>query len=114
MVAFIDEETKKEECDTTTTKTGNQRASSVYERRNCLKKLLYRDKIKEIPNISEFKKQISSIDELRNISAHAFTSDYTEKNIATEIQKTIKLLKTLYTKRFSKRSAIEKLSEVFS
>ena len=114
MVAFIDEEIKHDECDTTTNQKGNKRTSSVYERRNCLKKMLYRNKIKGLPNIDEFTKKLSNIDKLRNISAHAFTSDITEKNIATEIQKSIKFLKSLYEKRLSRRSTVEKLSEIFS
>lgn len=116
MVAFLDEELSPSGCDTTEdNRTGKMRKANTYERRNCLKKSLKNcDKVKKIPDCHSFSKYLKNIDKLRNISAHAFTSDKTDKNLATEIEKTIRFLEETYKKRLSKKSTVDRLKEAFS
>jgi hypothetical protein len=104
MTAFIDEECKDDACI----------QKKIYDRRNCLKKLFYRKKLSCIPEKQSFYKSLSSIDKLRNISAHAFTSDDTDKNIAKTLMQTYDVLQEIYCKRYSSLSNTQKLQNLFS
>ena len=110
MTAFLDEEIDEERCKKIKTRSGKRRTATTYERRNCLKKL----KTKKIPHASAFDKILQNIDKLRNISAHAFTSDKTSKKIPNEIEKAIEELKKIYARRYSGKSGIERLKAGFS
>lgn len=113
MVAFLDEEISPSKCNTKE-KFGKKKEASIYERRNCLKKSLKNCKyIKKIVDCKSFSEYLRNIDRLRNISAHAFTSDNTHKNFSNEIKKSIEFLENYYPKRLSLKSNAEKLKNIF-
>ncbi len=114
MTAFLDEELNMTQCNTMTNKKGKKYKANTYQRRNCLKKSL-KDchKIKQLIECETFSEQLRNIDELRNMSAHAFTSDKTEKNFSKEIRETIDFLEGYYTRRLSTKSDIDKLKNAF-
>ena len=114
MTAFLDEEISPSVCDTKVGKNGKKYKANIYERRNYLKKLLRNcNKIKQLIDCETFSKQLRNIDKLRNISAHAFTSDNTEKDFTKEIRKTIDFLEAYYPKRLSKKDNIDRLKNAF-
>jgi len=115
MTAFLDEEISPSECNKILDKRrGKMRKANTYERRNCLKKSLKQcNKVKQIIDCNTFSKHLRNIDKLRNISAHAFTSDNTYKNFSSEIRKTIDFLENYYPNRLSQKNSIDKLKSIF-
>jgi len=96
MVAFLDEKLSLPGCNSFKTKKGELKKTNTYQRRNCLKKKLSCKKQKStIINCKKFKKILEEVDILRNISAHAFTSDRHEKDLEYELRKYIKELKPI-------------------
>jgi len=112
MVAFLDEEIKNSECNKTTNKKNEIVDANIYQRRNCLKKSLKKN-FSLIPNGKEFSKLLFKIDKLRNISAHAFTSDNTNIDINKEIIKAVKFLQKIYAQRLSNKSSVDRLRDAF-
>ncbi len=113
MVAFLDEELNAQECNYYTNKQGKKVKADTYKRRNCLKKKLKDCSNIKIPDCQRFSDMLKNIDELRNISAHAFANSSTSQNLTGQIEKTIESLEEIYPKRYSRKSGIEKLEAVF-
>jgi len=96
MVAFLDEKISDKECETYKRKSdGKTVKANTYKRRNCLKLKLRCKSATNIINCKEFSRILRKVDELRNISAHAFTSDTHSKDIEEEIKKYIKELRPI-------------------
>lgn len=115
MVAFLDEELKIEACTWKENRRGKRYRADTYDRRNCLKKQMKNcSKLKEILDCETFSKKLREVDKLRNISAHAFTSDKTEKDIGTIIASTLDYLKKHYPKRISGKKGVDRLQSAFS
>jgi hypothetical protein len=92
MVAFLDEKNIQKKCMTYKSRNGDVKKADTYKRRNCLKKALKKCNPKSnIHRCKDFSKALKNIDMLRNISAHAFTSDTHQKDIREEIQKALSL-----------------------
>lgn len=113
MVAFLDEELNIQDCNEYKNRQGKKVKADTYKRRNCLKKKLKDCSNIKIPDCQRFSDMLKSIDELRNISAHAFANSSTSQNLTGQIEKTIDSLEKIYPKRYSRKSGIEKLEAVF-
>jgi hypothetical protein len=97
MVAFLDEKLNIKSCNTYIDKNGNKKKADIYKRRNCLKKQLGNCRhIRNIHNCKEFSKALRQVDKLRNISAHAFTTETHNKDLEAEISKYIKIAKQTF------------------
>ena len=112
MVAFLDEEVDSKECNEKKTRSGKMRQTDTYERRNCLKKESESHSAR-IPESAQFLHYLREVDKLRNISAHAFTSDTTEENINNKINKVVAFLRTCYRQRYSCQKGADRLKAVF-
>jgi hypothetical protein len=113
VVAFLDEELDIEACNEKV-KDGKKKKTSVYERRNCLKKKL--KDCMSLPSLIEcerLSKLLRNIDRLRNIAAHAYAYDTAPEDIVKTVEENCDVLLKIYAKRLSKRSGAEKLSAVF-
>jgi hypothetical protein len=111
IVAFLDEELDIAACNE---KEKKGKKTSVYERRNCLKKKL--GDCMHLPHLVEcgrLSKLLRDVDRLRNIAAHAYAYDTTPSDIVKTVKATGQTLSEIYRKRLSSRSDVQKLTAVF-